>query len=74
MKLCIMSGEAMHQYHTHIEEFLESKLKQTMDSLIARLLLVLDNALVKLKRYDEGSFLKSLLTLTVSKHSSRCIN
>jgi len=64
MKLCIISGESMHQYHTHIEEFLESKLKETMDALINRLLNVLNSTLVKLKRYDEGSLLKSLLTLT----------
>lgn len=67
MKLCIISGESMHQYHTHIEEFLESKLKETMDALINRLLNVLNSTLVKLKRYDEGSLLKSLLTLTVSR-------
>ena len=62
-----MSGEAMHQYHTHIEEFLEGALKHTMNSLINRLVLVLENTLLKLKRYDEGSLLKSLLQLTVSQ-------
>ena len=55
----------MHQYHTHIEEFLDSKLKETMEVLIGRLLNVLNGTLVKLRRYDEGSLLKSLLTLTV---------
>ena len=48
MKLCIISGESMHQYHTHIEEFLDSKLKETMEVLIGRLLNVLNGTLVKL--------------------------
>ncbi|XP_067934270.1 calcium-dependent secretion activator 1-like isoform X2 [Watersipora subatra] len=65
LNLCIMStGDAMHQYHTRIEEFLEKALKHTMTSLIARLILVMENTFVKLKRFDEGSLLKSLLSLT----------
>lgn len=56
----------MHQYHTHIEQFLEGALKHTMDALKTRLVLVLENMLSKLKRYDENSLLKSLLSLTVS--------
>lgn len=59
------TGDAMHQYHTRIEEFLEKALKHTMTSLIARLILVMENTFVKLKRFDEGSLLKSLLSLTV---------
>jgi len=55
----------MHQYHTHIEEFLEDSLRHTMNALIIRLLLVLETTLTKLKRFDEGSFLKSLLSLAV---------
>jgi len=66
LKLCIMAGESTHRYHIHIEEYLESAIKHILDSLLERFLLVLDITLQKLKRYDEGSFLKSILTLTVS--------
>ncbi|XP_064604151.1 calcium-dependent secretion activator 1-like isoform X2 [Liolophura sinensis] len=65
LHLCALdSGENMHQYHTKIDDFLERVQIQMVKTLEEKLLSVLEGVLVKLARYDEGTFFSSILSLT----------
>ena len=58
-----------HQYHTKSDEFLERVQGEMAQSMVDKLVSVLDAALKKMANYDEGSFMSSILSLTVS---ARC--
>ncbi|CAF1576692.1 unnamed protein product, partial [Didymodactylos carnosus] len=64
LKLCALNSGDLHQYHTKIDEYLEKILSEMSKSLILKLVAVMDTALKKLSRYDEGSFFAPILSLT----------
>jgi hypothetical protein len=59
------SGD-LNRYHTKIDEFLDKSLTEMKKQLVAKLISVLDGFLKKLGRYDEGTFMSSILSLAVS--------
>lgn len=65
LKLCSLTSGDMHRYHTKIDEHLERSLVEMNKQLVAKLISVLDGLLKKLSRYDEGSFISSILSLAV---------
>jgi len=65
-KLCAVDGIDVHQYHTKIDDLIEKTSSAMTQGLITKLVSVLESTLSKLARYDEGSFIGSILSLTVS--------
>lgn len=64
LKLCTVDGVDMHQYHAKIDQLVDETLNQMMTGLINKLTSVLEATLNKLSRYDEGSLLAPILSLT----------
>ncbi|XP_054602490.1 calcium-dependent secretion activator 2 isoform X2 [Nothobranchius furzeri] len=69
-KLCVLdcsqeSGKQWQQYHSRIDVLIDDTFKEMISSLIAKFAAVLDCVLSKLSRYDKGTFLSSVLSLTV---------
>ncbi|XP_054720268.1 calcium-dependent secretion activator 1-like [Uloborus diversus] len=64
LKLCTVEGVDLHQYHAKIDEMVDKSLNQMMSGLIAKLTSILELTLNKLSRYDEGSLLAPILSLT----------
>ncbi|XP_021961279.2 calcium-dependent secretion activator isoform X4 [Folsomia candida] len=63
-KLCAVDGIDVHQYHTKIDDLIEKTSAAMTQGLIAKLISVLESSVSKLGRYDEGSLIGSLLSLT----------
>ncbi|ODM95924.1 Calcium-dependent secretion activator [Orchesella cincta] len=63
-KLCAVDGIDVHQYHTKIDDLIEKTSGAMTQGLINKLVSVLESTLSKLARYDEGSFIGSILSLT----------
>ncbi|XP_013399919.1 calcium-dependent secretion activator 1 [Lingula anatina] len=65
LKLCAleMPSEDMRQYHTQVDELLEKIQTQMVKSVVDKLLSILENVVHKLSRYDEGSFLSSIMNI-----------
>uniref|UniRef100_A0A8C6MEL5 Calcium dependent secretion activator 2 n=1 Tax=Nothobranchius furzeri TaxID=105023 RepID=A0A8C6MEL5_NOTFU len=68
-KLCVLdcsqeSGKQWQQYHSRIDVLIDDTFKEMISSLIAKFAAVLDCVLSKLSRYDKGTFLSSVLSLT----------
>lgn len=61
-----------HQYHTKIDDLIEKTSSAMTQGLITKLVSVLESTLSKLARYDEGSFIGSILSLTVSEMKLFC--
>ncbi|GFQ93610.1 calcium-dependent secretion activator [Trichonephila clavata] len=64
LKLCTVEGVDLHQYHAKIDEMVDKSLNQMMTGLISKLTSILELTLNKLSRYDEGSLLAPILSLT----------
>ncbi|XP_023215890.1 calcium-dependent secretion activator 1-like [Centruroides sculpturatus] len=64
LKLCTVDGVDMHQYHAKIDQLVDETLNLMMTGLINKLTSVLEATLNKLSRYDEGSLLAPILSLT----------
>jgi len=55
-----------HQYHTKIDDLIERTSSGMTQGMVGKLNSVLESVLSKLGRYDEGSFIGSILSFTVS--------
>ncbi|XP_015909587.2 calcium-dependent secretion activator isoform X8 [Parasteatoda tepidariorum] len=64
LKLCTVEGVDLHQYHAKIDEMVDKSLNQMQTGLITKLTSILELTLNKLSRYDEGSLLAPILSLT----------
>ncbi|ROT86030.1 Calcium-dependent secretion activator [Penaeus vannamei] len=63
-KLCAVDGVDVHQYHTKIDDLIERTSSSMTQGMVAKLLSVLESVISKLGRYDEGSFIGSILSFT----------
>nr|XP_014284742.1 calcium-dependent secretion activator isoform X3 [Halyomorpha halys] len=63
-KLCAVDGVDLHQYHTKIDDLIEKTSASMSQGMISKLIAVLEATLSKMSRYDEGSFIGSILSLT----------
>ena len=54
-----------HKYHTKIDDLIERTSNGMTQGMVAKLISVLESVLSKLGRYDEGSFIGSILSFTV---------
>ncbi|XP_069174104.1 calcium-dependent secretion activator isoform X19 [Procambarus clarkii] len=63
-KLCAVDGVDVHQYHTKIDDLIERTSSSMTQGMVAKLLSVLESVISKLSRYDEGSFIGSILSFT----------
>ncbi|XP_077497151.1 calcium-dependent secretion activator 1 isoform X4 [Amblyomma americanum] len=64
LKLCTVDGADVHQYHSKIDGLVDGTLQEMQTGLIAKLTSMLEVTLGKLSRYDEGSLLAPILSLT----------
>ncbi|CAL1285275.1 unnamed protein product [Larinioides sclopetarius] len=60
----VLEAKNQHQYHAKIDELVDKSLNQMMTGLITKLTSILELTLNKLSRYDEGSLLAPILSLT----------
>lgn len=63
-KLCTVDGVDVHQYHSKIDDMIEKTSAGMNQGMINKLITVLEATLSKLSRYDEGSLIGSILSLT----------
>ncbi|XP_074603167.1 calcium-dependent secretion activator 1 isoform X3 [Brevipalpus obovatus] len=64
LKLCTFENGDAHQYHSKIDQFVDRSLSEMQNGLISKLTSILEATLSKLSRYDEGTFLAPILTIT----------
>ncbi|XP_054632287.1 calcium-dependent secretion activator 2 isoform X4 [Dunckerocampus dactyliophorus] len=64
-KLCVLDTGQEQQYHSKIDVLIDEAFKDMVSSLVSKLSAVLGSVLSKLSRYDEGTFLSSILSFTV---------
>lgn len=64
LKLCTVDGADVHQYHSKIDGLVDGTLQEMQTGLITKLTSMLEVTLTKLSRYDEGSLLAPILSLT----------
>ncbi|XP_076224576.1 calcium-dependent secretion activator 1 isoform X2 [Nomia melanderi] len=64
--LCTIDGVDVHNYHAKIDDLIEKTSAAMTQGMINKLITVLETTLSKLSRYDEGSFIGSILSFTVS--------
>ncbi|XP_045133756.1 calcium-dependent secretion activator-like isoform X7 [Portunus trituberculatus] len=69
-KLCAVDGVDVHQYHTKIDDLIERTSTSMTQGMADKLLSVLDSVISKLGRYDEGSFIGSILSFTYRQNVS----
>ncbi|XP_050731223.1 calcium-dependent secretion activator-like isoform X4 [Eriocheir sinensis] len=69
-KLCAVDGVDVHQYHTKIDDLIERTSTSMTQGMTAKLLSVLESVISKLGRYDEGSFIGSILSFTYRQNVS----
>ncbi|XP_078270690.1 calcium-dependent secretion activator 1 isoform X3 [Rhinoraja longicauda] len=68
-KLCSMEVGQERQYHSKIDELIEETVKEMITLLVAKFVTILEGALSKLSRYDEGTLFSSFLSFTVKAAS-----
>ncbi|KAM3925189.1 calcium-dependent secretion activator 2 isoform 6-T6 [Leptodactylus fuscus] len=68
-KLCVLDGGQEQQYHSKIDDLIEETVKEIISLLVSKLVSVLEGALSKLARYDEGTLFSSILSFTVKAAS-----
>ncbi|XP_072003105.1 calcium-dependent secretion activator 2 isoform X6 [Engystomops pustulosus] len=73
-KLCVLDvgqefSKQWQQYHSKIDDLIEETVKEIISLLVSKLVSVLEGALSKLARYDEGTLFSSILTFTVKAAS-----
>ncbi|XP_029833230.1 calcium-dependent secretion activator isoform X10 [Ixodes scapularis] len=64
LKLCTVDGADLHQCHSRIDSLVDGTLQEMQAGLIGKLTSILEATLGKLSRYDEGSLLAPILSLT----------
>ncbi|XP_077982025.1 calcium-dependent secretion activator 1-like [Glandiceps talaboti] len=65
MKLCPPSADSEgHQYHTKIDEVIQTSNGKMIKELVFKVVNILGGLLNKLSRYDEGTFMASILSFT----------
>ncbi|XP_042212858.1 calcium-dependent secretion activator-like isoform X7 [Homarus americanus] len=69
-KLCAVDGVDVHQYHTKIDDLIERTSSSMTQGMVAKLISVLESVISKLSRYDEGSFIGSILSFTYQQNVS----
>nr|XP_046918163.1 calcium-dependent secretion activator 1-like isoform X3 [Dermatophagoides farinae] len=67
LKLCTFSGHDTNQYHAKIDHLVDNTLDMMQSCLTNKLIGILENCISKLSRYDEGSILAPILSLTYNK-------
>ncbi|XP_066447943.1 calcium-dependent secretion activator 2 isoform X5 [Eleutherodactylus coqui] len=73
-KLCVLDGgqefsKQWQQYHSKIDDLIEETVKEIISLLVFKFVSVLEGALSKLARYDEGTLFSSILSFTVKAAS-----
>ncbi|XP_072239048.1 calcium-dependent secretion activator 1-like [Leuresthes tenuis] len=68
-KLCAMDLGQERQYHSQINSLIEETVKEMITLLVAKFVVILENVLSKLSRYDEGTLFSSFLYFTVKAAS-----
>ncbi|KAM4588579.1 calcium-dependent secretion activator 1-like isoform 2-T4 [Odontesthes bonariensis] len=68
-KLCAMDLGQERQYHSQINSLIEDTVKEMITLLVAKFVVILENVLSKLSRYDEGTLFSSFLSFTVKAAS-----
>ncbi|KAK8403194.1 hypothetical protein O3P69_001000 [Scylla paramamosain] len=69
-KLCAVDGVDVNQYHTKIDDLIERTSTSMTQGMTDKLLSVLESVISKLGRYDEGSFIGSILSFTYRQNVS----
>ncbi|KAI1285895.1 Calcium-dependent secretion activator [Halotydeus destructor] len=64
LKLCTFGGVDMNQYHGKVDQLVEKTMNEMQAGLISKLTGVLEQLLNKISRYDEGSILAPILSIT----------
>ncbi|KAJ6223843.1 hypothetical protein RDWZM_002388 [Blomia tropicalis] len=67
LKLCTFNGHDTNQYHFKIDALVDNTLNLMQSCLISKLIAILEGCIGKLSRYDEGSILAPILSLTYTK-------
>ncbi|EEC12863.1 Ca2+-dependent activator protein for secretion 2 isoform A, putative [Ixodes scapularis] len=71
LKLCTVDGADLHQCHSRIDSLVDGTLQEMQAGLIGKLTSILEATLGKLSRYDEGSLLAPILSLTGMSSSGK---
>uniref|UniRef100_A0A1A8H4X0 Ca2+-dependent activator protein for secretion b n=1 Tax=Nothobranchius korthausae TaxID=1143690 RepID=A0A1A8H4X0_9TELE len=68
-KLCAMEMGQEKQFHSQIDELIEESVKDMIQLLVAKFVVILEGVLAKISRYDEGTLFSSFLSFTVKAAS-----
>ncbi|XP_029907260.1 calcium-dependent secretion activator 1 isoform X1 [Myripristis murdjan] len=68
-KLCAMEMGQEKQYHSQIDDLIEESVKDMIQLLVAKFVVILESVLAKISRYDEGTLFSSFLSFTVKAAS-----
>ncbi|KAM9759408.1 calcium-dependent secretion activator 1 isoform 18-T18 [Menidia menidia] len=68
-KLCAMEMGQEKQFHSKIDELIEESVKDMIQLLVAKFVVILEGVLAKISRYDEGTLFSSFLSFTVKAAS-----
>ncbi|XP_071237439.1 calcium-dependent secretion activator 1-like isoform X12 [Salvelinus alpinus] len=68
-KLCAMEMGQEKQYHTQIDELIEESVKDMIQLMVAKFVVILEGLLAKISRYDEGTLFSSFMSFTVKAAS-----
>ncbi|XP_021424462.2 calcium-dependent secretion activator 1 isoform X5 [Oncorhynchus mykiss] len=68
-KLCAMEMGQEKQYHTQIDELIEESVKDMIQLMVAKFVVILECLLAKISRYDEGTLFSSFMSFTVKAAS-----
>uniref|UniRef100_A0A674AP55 Calcium-dependent secretion activator 1-like n=1 Tax=Salmo trutta TaxID=8032 RepID=A0A674AP55_SALTR len=64
-KLCAMEMGQEKQYHAQIDELIEESVKDMIQLMVAKFVVILEALLAKISRYDEGTLFSSFMSFTV---------
>lgn len=76
LKVCTENGADTHQLHAKVDKVIERSMREVVFAFVDKFKAILQSVLVKLARYDEGSFLAPILSFAVSTKRSffhRCV-
>ncbi|XP_013861638.1 calcium-dependent secretion activator 1 isoform X3 [Austrofundulus limnaeus] len=68
-KLCAMELGQEKQFHSQIDELIEESVRDMIQLLVAKFVVILEGVLAKISRYDEGTLFSSFLSFTVKAAS-----
>ncbi|XP_038871159.1 calcium-dependent secretion activator 1-like isoform X9 [Salvelinus namaycush] len=68
-KLCAMEMGQEKQYHAQIDELIEESVKDMIQLMVAKFVVILEALLAKISRYDEGTLFSSFMSFTVKAAS-----